>query len=84
MSDTVEKSKRFDLPVEEVEVKVGFCRKCKGTISAAVWHCLDKRERNSWMKEAGNDDLDVKTVPLLEYKENPNWGCKCNKPIKSK
>ena len=68
-----------DLPDEEVEVKIGTCRNCKRTISAAVWHCMDKKERASFMKECGEGDLDVSTVKLLDYRANNNWGCECKK-----
>mgnify|MGYP001008779160 CR=1 FL=1 len=69
--------KTKELPPEEVEIKIGFCRKCNGNVSAAVWHCMDKKQRANFMKEASEDDLDIKTITLKEHQENPNWGCKC-------
>lgn len=74
-----DKVKSKDIPDSEVEVKLGVCPKCKRTVSAAVWHMLGKKERNDWMKEAVNDNLDTKTVMLLEYRKDlNNWGCKCD------
>ncbi len=74
--------KEEDLPPEKVEIKIGFCKKCKGHISAAVWHMMNKKQRIDFMKQAATDDLDTKTITLKQHQKNPNWGCKCKKPRK--
>ncbi len=65
------------LPDEEVDVKMSLCGECEGIIRVAVKHLMDKKAKNSLAKEAMDNDLSVKTMPLLEYREKqPDW-CEC-------
>lgn len=70
----------IDMPEEKVEVKVSVCQKCGGIIRAAVAHMMTTKSKNEFMREVMKYDLSVKTIPLLEYRQNkPEW-CKCLSP----
>ncbi len=71
-------SKKMDLPEEQVKVKISTCPKCEGMVRCAVEHKMDKDSEKDFYKEVVKYKLNVKTIPLLEYRRNsPNW-CECD------
>jgi hypothetical protein len=73
----MEGNKLTRLPNNEVNVKLSLCNKCKDIVRAAIEHEMDKASKKDFMKEVLKYNLDVKTIPLLDYRNNkPNW-CNC-------
>ena len=67
------------LPDEEVKIKMSLCGTCDGIVRVAVEHMMDGHSKNSFGKEVVEHNLSVKTMPLLDYREeNPDW-CSCKK-----
>ena len=67
-----------ELPEELVRVKLSTCQRCEGIVRCAVEHKMDKDSEKEFYKEVAKYKLNVKTIPLLEYRKNsPNW-CECD------
>ena len=67
-----------ELPEEQVKVKISTCPKCEGMVRCAVEHKMDKDSEKEFYKEVSKYKLNVKTIPLLEYRQNsPDW-CECD------
>ena len=68
----------MDLPEEQVKVKISTCPKCEGMVRCAVEHKMDKDSEKDFYKEVTKYKLNVKTIPLLEYRQDsPDW-CECD------
>lgn len=65
------------LPDEEVNVKMSLCGTCEGIIRVAVEHAMDKKTKKEFAMEVLEYNLSVKTIPLLEYRENKTNWCSC-------
>ena len=64
---------------EQVKVIVSICPKCKSYVRAAVHHLMTAKSKKDFMKEVIKYDLDVKTIPLLDYRNSGTSFCKCKK-----
>ena len=65
------------LPDEEVNVKISLCGTCEGIIRVAVEHTMDRKTKKEFAMEVLEYNLSVKTIPLLEYRENKISWCSC-------
>ena len=68
-----------ELPDEQVKVIVSICPKCKSYVRAAVHHLMTATTKKEFMNEVINYDLDVVTIPLLDYRNSGTSFCKCKK-----
>ena len=67
----------MELPEEQVKVKISYCQICDGMVRSAIEHKMNTKSKNEFSKEVFKYDLSVKTIPLLEYRNNiPKW-CEC-------
>jgi len=66
-----------DLPDEQVLVKVSNCKKCTGIVRVAILHTMDAKSTGEFEREVKKHDLSVKTIPLLQYREEPPLWCRC-------
>ena len=64
-----------DIP--DIKVKISVCQKCNGMIRIAVEHMMDKKSKKKFLNEVMENNLAVKTVPLLEYRKNKMKWCEC-------
>ena len=62
---------------KDVKVKISICQKCNGIIRAAVVHQMCTKSKNDFFIEVMKYDLSVKTVSLLEYREDKSGWCNC-------
>ncbi|WP_288373997.1 hypothetical protein [uncultured Chryseobacterium sp.] len=67
----------YEIPDTEVEIRITACKKCKGWITCSVWHMMDEEDRQEFYKEASEHELDIKTIPLLEWRTCKLHMCKC-------
>ena len=67
----------MDLPESEVKVKISTCPKCEGMVRCAVEHKMDKESEKDFYKEVSKYKLNVKTIPLLEYRNTQIPWCDC-------
>jgi hypothetical protein len=58
-----------DLPDDKVSVKLSICNKCGGIVRTAVEHMMTRSSKNEFAKEVFDYDLTIKTISLLEYRE---------------
>lgn len=57
---------------------MSICPVCKGIVRAVVEEKLKDKIKKNFYKEVLDYDLNIKTVPLDEYRKNiPEW-CECN------
>jgi hypothetical protein len=66
------------LPDDKVNVKISSCKDCKNVIRVAVEHMMSEASKKEFYKEVTKFELDVKTIPLLEYRKGVDW-CRCKK-----
>ena len=65
------------LPDELVNVKISTCPKCNGYFRIAVEHLIDKNSEKEFYNEIKKYKLNIKTMPLLEYRNETNKWCEC-------
>jgi len=64
---------------KDVKVKISYCPECGGACRIAIEHAMTKQSKKDFMKEVFKYNLDVKTIPLNEYRTgNESLGCKKN------
>lgn len=69
-----------DLPPEETKVKMSTCIRCKGWVTVAVEHMMDDKSTKSFFKDAMKYNLNISTIPLLEFKKEGAYEmCGCPK-----
>ena len=66
-----------NLPDEEVNIKLSVCNKCNDIVTASVEHMMDRKIKNEFAKEVMKYNLNVKSIPLLEYRKMDIKFCKC-------
>lgn len=66
------------LPDDQVKIKLSICTSCKGFVRAAVDHKLTTVERNRFAKEAMQFNLEIRTIPLLDYRKQEIPFCMCD------
>ncbi|WP_137906102.1 hypothetical protein [Chryseobacterium sp. 2VB] len=67
-----------EIKLEEIKIKVSICNTCKGWVSSAKWHKLNKKERTAFYREASKYELDVKTLTFEEAKRFSTPICECD------
>ena len=72
-----------DLPESEVKVKVSSCNYCKNVVRVAVEHMMNETSKKDFYKEVAKYELEVKTIPLLEYRKGVDF-CNCSNLISVK
>lgn len=53
-------------PLKKVTVKVSYCTKCNGFVTASALHLMDSESLNRFEKEVEKYKLAVKHIPLTE------------------
>lgn len=66
-----------DLPDTEVKVKVSCCNACTFVVRASIEHQMNEETKKEFYKEVSDYELDVKTIPLLEYRKGVFF-CTCS------
>jgi formate dehydrogenase maturation protein FdhE len=66
-----------DLPDEQVIVKASVCKKCGSVITSAILHMMTAKTMGAFEREVAKYDLDVKMIPLLEYRKMELTWCDC-------
>jgi len=59
-----------NLGEKDVRVKMACCPECGNPSSVAVEHTMDKQSIKEFMKEVVKYNLDIKTIPLEEYRKS--------------
>lgn len=65
------------LPEEEVNIKISSCPTCKGAVRFAVEHCMTAETKKDFYNEVSKHNLNVSTIPLLQYRQRPPKWCSC-------
>lgn len=65
-------------PIDDPEVKVSICQKCKHPVRVAVLKSMDNKSKKEFAIEAIDHDLSIQTMPLSIYKKTYNNICSCN------
>jgi len=60
---------KTEIAEEDVKVKMACCPECGNPSLVAVEHCMTRADKNAFAKEVMAFDLQVKTIPLAEYRE---------------
>ena len=68
----------MELPEKEVKVKISYCQQCNGYVRLAIEHKMNTKSKNEFAKEVFKYDLSVKTISLIEYRNNIQEYCKCD------
>ena len=54
---------------DNVMVKMAICPKCKNAIKVAIQHTMDKESKKDFSELVINNDLQVITISLKEYRD---------------
>ena len=69
----------MDIEEKDVRVKMSICPECKNAVRVAVEHTMDKSSKKDFMKEVEKYFLDIRTIPLIEYRQSKiKLGCDDN------
>lgn len=69
--------KLTDKEDKDAVVVISSCKKCKGVAVTAFKHWMNKIKKKEFNDYVNKHDLNVKEMPLLDFrKENREW-CKC-------
>lgn len=62
---------------DEVNILLSLCRLCDGIVCAGVETAMDSQMKKDFFKEVVKFELNVKTVPLKEYRDKHLGWCDC-------
>lgn len=69
----------MDLNEKDVKVKMSICPECGSAVRLAIEHKMDKSSKKNFMKEVEKYFLDIRTIPLIEYRHSKiKLGCDDN------
>jgi hypothetical protein len=69
----------MEIEEKDVRVKMSICPECKNAVRVAIEHLMNKSSKKDFMKEVEKYFLDIRTIPLIEYRQSKiKLGCDDN------